>query len=416
MGLGSLRLGILALLFGYVMSQFYRACLAVLTPVLDSEIGANAADLSLASGLWFLTFAVMQFPVGWSLDRFGPRLTASVLLAFGGGGGAAIFALATEPLHVQIAMGFIGIGCAPVLMASYFIFARAFPAAMFATLGGTLIGIGTMGNLASAAPLALAAQAFGWRESLWVLAAITFVIAAAIWTFVIDPAAPEEAGDEKTDGQKTDGQKTGVTAGAKADGFITIFKIPALWFIAPLMFFSYASAAGLRGLWAGPYMQDIFNQDASGIGFVTLAMGAGMSVGSFIYAPLDRFFGTRKWVILGGNIGTLIALALLALLPNVTLTGATILLTLVGVFGMSYPIMMAHGRSFIPPHLIGRGVSMLNLCSIAGVGTMQALSASAYEFGANGGVAAGFQALFLFFAIPLFVSSCLYLFSEDRID
>lgn len=402
MGLGSLRLGILALLFGYVMSQFYRACLAVLTPVLDSEIGANAADLSLASGLWFLTFAVMQFPVGWSLDRFGPRLTASVLLAIGGGGGAAIFAVATEPLHVQIAMSFIGVGCAPVLMASYFIFARSFPAAMFATLGGTLIGIGTMGNLASAAPLALAAEAFGWRESLWALALITFAIAAAIWAFVIDPAAPEQTDDQK--------------AGASSGGFITIFKIPALWFIAPLMFFSYASAAGLRGLWAGPYMQEVFFQDASGIGFVTLAMGAGMSVGSFIYAPLDRFFGTRKWVILGGNIGTLIALTLLALLPNVTLTGATILLTLVGVFGMSYPIMMAHGRSFIPPHLMGRGVSMLNLASIAGVGTMQALSASAYEFGASGGVAAGFQALFLFFAIPLFFASCIYVFSEDRID
>ena len=137
MTLGSMRLGFLALLFGYVMSQFYRACLAVLTPVLDTEIGASASDLSLASGLWFLTFAVMQFPVGWSLDKFGPRLTASAMLAFGGGGGAAIFAVATSPLHVQIAMGFIGIGCAPVLMASFYIFSRAFPAAMFATLGGT---------------------------------------------------------------------------------------------------------------------------------------------------------------------------------------------------------------------------------------------------------------------------------------
>ena len=400
MRFSSLRLGLLALLFGYVMSQFYRACLAVLTPVLNNEIGATAADLSLASGLWFLTFALMQFPVGWSLDKFGPRLTASVLLAIGGGGGAAIFAIATNPFHVQIAMSFIGIGCAPVLMASYFILARSFPPALFATIGGALIGIGTMGNLASAAPLALAAEAFGWRESLWALCAITLTIAFAIWLFV----GKTEASDQEQDGQEA------------SDGFLTIFKISALWFIAPLMFFSYAAAAGLRGLWAGPYMQDIFAQDASGIGFVTLAMGAGMSVGSFIYGPLDRFFGTRKWVILGGNFGTLLSLLGLALLPNLSLIGATSLLTLVGVFGMSYPLMMAHGRSFIPAHLTGRGVSMLNLCSIAGVGTMQALSASAFDYGAVHSMVAGYQALFLFFAVPLALSSCVYLFSQDNMD
>ena len=408
MQLGAMRLGIIALLFGYVMSQFYRACLAVLTPVLETEIGASATDLSLASGLWFLTFAVMQFPVGWSLDKFGPRLTASILLIIGGGGGAAIFAIATTPLHIQIAMSFIGVGCAPVLMASYFIFARAFPAAMFATLGGTLIGIGTLGNLASAAPLAMAAAAFGWRESLWALCAITVLVAAAIWIFVSDPKAPNsDDGAQATDNAAGDD---------KAGGFFTIFKIRALWLVAPLLFFSYAAAAGLRGLWAGPYMQEIFQLDSSGIGLVTLAMGAGMSVGSFLYGPLDRIFKTRKWVIIAGNAGTLFSLTGLAFWPNLSVTGATILLSLVGVFGMSYPLMMAHGRSFVPSHLIGRGVSMLNLCSIAGVGSMQALSANAYRWGASSSVAEGYQTLFLFFALPLFVASLIYAFSQDRLD
>ena len=402
MQLGAMRLGIIALLFGYIMSQFYRACLAVLTPVLETEIGASATDLSFASGLWFLTFAVMQFPVGWSLDKYGPRLTASVMLMIGGGGGAAIFAVATSPLHVQIAMAFIGIGCAPVLMASYFIFARAFPAAMFATLGGTLIGIGTMGNLASAAPLAMAASAFGWRESLWALTFITAIIAASIWFFVKDPEAPKSnAEDDAHNG---------------TDGFITIFKIPALWLIAPLLFFSYASAAGLRGLWAGPYMQQIFQLDSSGIGLVTLAMGAGMSVGSFLYGPLDRIFKTRKWVIIVGNAGTFLSLIGLSFWPNLGVTTATILLSLVGVFGMSYPLMMAHGRSFIPQHLTGRGVSMLNLCSIAGVGSMQALSSIAYRWGAEQNIETGYQALFLFFALPLFLSLLIYVFSQDRLD
>ncbi|NCM98068.1 MAG: MFS transporter, partial [Rhodobacterales bacterium] len=74
-----MRVGIACLVLAYVLSQFFRACLAVLTPVLQADLGASAADLASASGLWFLTFAAMQLPVGWALDRVGPRLTTALL-------------------------------------------------------------------------------------------------------------------------------------------------------------------------------------------------------------------------------------------------------------------------------------------------------------------------------------------------
>ncbi len=119
-----MRLDIFVLILGYVLSQFYRAFLAVLAPVLGRELGVTASDLALSSGLWFFSFAVMQIPVGIALDRIGPRATASVLLALGGAGGAMVFALAEGPVAIHVAMVMIGVGCSPVLMASYFIFAR----------------------------------------------------------------------------------------------------------------------------------------------------------------------------------------------------------------------------------------------------------------------------------------------------
>ena len=77
--------GIVALLLAYVLSQFYRAFLAVLTPILKADLGVTAADLASASGWWFLAFAAMQIPIGSALDRIGPRLTAGVLMAMGPG-------------------------------------------------------------------------------------------------------------------------------------------------------------------------------------------------------------------------------------------------------------------------------------------------------------------------------------------
>ena len=81
--------GLILLCCAYVLSQFFRAFLAVLSTVLQQDVGAGPDDLAVASGLWFLTFAAMQIPIGWALDKFGPRRTASSLLLIGGGGGEA---------------------------------------------------------------------------------------------------------------------------------------------------------------------------------------------------------------------------------------------------------------------------------------------------------------------------------------
>src|SRR5690606_31680059 len=92
-------------------------------------------------------------------------------------------------------------------------------------------------------------------------------------------------------------------------------RMPVLWAIMPLMALSYAPSLGIRGLWAGPYLADVYDADTLLIGRVTLFMAFGMVVGAFAYGPLDTFFGTRKWVGVVGNVISLTALGLLAAYP-----------------------------------------------------------------------------------------------------
>lgn len=392
-----MRLGLILLCAGYVLSQFFRAFLAVLSRVLEQDVGAGPEDLAFASGLWFLTFAAAQIPVGAALDRIGPRRTAAVILAIGGGGGAALFAMATTPLHIWVAMGLIGVGCSPVLMASYFIFARMFPAAMFATLGAVMIGVGSLGNLAGSAPLAWAIGAFGWRETIWGLAALSLILSVGIWLTVQDP--PRIISETK-------------------GSVLDILKTPALWVLFPLLMVNYAPAAGLRGLWIGPYMVDVHGATEALVGTATLVMGVAMIVGSFLYGPLDRILGTRKWVIFGGNALSCLALACLALWPQPGFVTAIVLFAMVGIFGMSFPLIMAHCRSFVPPHLAGRGITLMNLISIGGVGLMQVATGPLYRAVADPAAPAGqpYSVLFGFFALLILVGLIVYAFSRDRLD
>ena len=114
----------------------------------------------------------------------------------------------------------------------------------------------------------------------------------------------------------------------------------------------------MRGLWAGPYLAEVYGLDPAAIGRAVLAMGVAIVVGNLAYGPLDRLLGTRKGALLVGNLLLAAALFGLAAWPAAGLAPAVALLCAVGFFGASYPLLMAHGRSFFPPHLTGRAVSL----------------------------------------------------------
>jgi MFS family permease len=387
-----MRVGIAALILAYVLSQFYRAFLAVLTPVLTRDLGVTAAELASASGWWFLAFAAMQIPIGASLDRVGPRLTSGLLLAVGAGG-AVLFATATGALQIKLAMALIGIGCAPVLMASYFIFARSYSPAVFGTLAALTLGVGTLGNVAASLPLSWAVAAFGWRETVLGIAALTGAVALAILFLVRDPERLE---------------------GARDGSLLELLKMPVLWPILAMMVVCYAPIAGLRGLWIGPYFADVHGAGQLEIGEISLWMGLAMVAGNFAYGPLDRWLGRRKWVIFWGNALTLACLVSLWWFAAAPPAVATALLVAAGFFGATFAIVLAHGRAFVPPHLMGRGVTLLNLFGIAPIGIAQIVTGRIHAATEPVPPAAPYEAVFLFFAVATAIGLVIYLWSRDR--
>lgn len=385
--------GIVFLVLAYVMSQFYRAFLAVMAPALGADIGAGPEDLAFASGLWFLVFAAMQIPVGESLDRIGPRRTASVLFALGGGGGAVVFAMATSPMHINIAMMLIGVGCSPVLMASYYIFARAYSPTVFATLAGVTLGIGTIGNIGSALPLTLAVEGFGWRGTMWALAAVSLFIAGMAAVFVRDPE---------------------MSQAERKGSVLDLLRMPVLWPILIMMTVSYLPVAGLRGLWVGPYLTEVFAASDETIGIVTLVMSIAMVAGNFLFGPMDRLIPSRKAIVLGGNLMGVVFIGLLFGFAESSVVLITVFLVGIGVSGGTFVVIIAHARTFFPDHLTGRGVTLMNLFGMGGTGVLQSLSGRIYkDVSVGADPVTTYQWLFGFFGLCLLLGCLAYAFSRD---
>ncbi len=115
-----------------------------------------------------------------------------------------------------------------------------------------------------------------------------------------------------------------------------------------------------------------------------------------------------------GNVISVAVLAWLALYPLTAIGPVTAALVIAGLAGSSYGLLMAHARAFLPPHLTGRGVTLMNFFSIGGVGAMQFLTGGVVTAAAvPGDPVAAYQALFAFYAVMLGLAVLVYLFCRD---
>ena len=143
-----------------------------------------------------------------------------------------------------------------------------------------------------------------------------------------------------------------------------------------------------------------------------------MIMGSLVYGPADRILGTRKWVnLFAVTASGLICLTLTLHVPD-SFWLAVALFCAVGFLLGNYPVIMAHGRAFFPPHLVGRGVTMINLCGIGGAGVAQIITGRIYD-GAVAGASIpsdAFVPVFLFYTVMQGVGVAAYIFVRDRTD
>jgi hypothetical protein len=133
---------------------------------------------------------------------------------------------------------------------------------------------------------------------------------------------------------------------------------------------------------------------------------------------MDQIFGTRKWIIFIGSSICVAAIVGLALIEEITFSFSVSLFCVLGFFGMSYPLMIAHGRSFSPEHLTGRCVTLLNMFAIGGAGLFQFLSGQLFRLTleTEGSTSTAYTTIFLFYASSLFIGLVLYLKAKDRLD
>jgi predicted MFS family arabinose efflux permease len=348
---GARLIGMLAAMT--VLSQFYRISGGVIAPELMRDLELTPGALGTANGAFFMALAVLQLPCGMLFDRFGPRRTIAFLTVVAVVGALA-HAAATSALSLIVARALLGVGCAGSFMGAVVLTSRWYPGEHMTTVMSWVFALSNVGTLIGATPLAWASDTVGWRMAFVFMAAATAIVGVVFFFVVRD----------RPDGRPFEGN--GESLGEIVRGIVEVMRTKGLPRILAIHTFAYASMLTVLGLWASPYLHDVYGMGTVGRGNVLLAMGIGQVLGILCYGPLDRLFNSRKTVIIGGALLTLAVLAGLAIptaLPLELAVGLLVALCFVTSYGI---VIVAHGRSLYPDHLAGRGVTVVNLAQVTG--------------------------------------------------
>ena len=383
----------------YLVSQFLRNSVGVIAPDLAREIGLSAAEIGLLSSAFFFSFAAAQIPLGIALDRYGPRrcmlLCAAVALL-----GTVLFAMATTLTGLVTARILMGLGSSCYLMAPLALYARRFPPERFTLLAGIQIGIGTVGTLFVTAPLAWASASIGWRATFLVVAGL--VVAGALLVAIV---VREDAADQTESGRRE-------TLRESMRGVLEVTRMPSFARVFAMNVISYSSYVLIVGLWGGPFLSDVYGYGLTARGDLLMLPAISHIIGVVAWGHAERYFGAYKPLVLAGALATAAAFGVLALLGKPEPRVLAVWLAVFGFLPAFLPVLIAHGRSFLPPHLVGRGMTLFNIGTMGGTFVVQLVSGALIDlFPAQGGAYPldAYRLVFAAQAVAIVVASAAYL-------
>ena len=342
--------------FGYFLSCLLRAITATLSPVLTLEFDLMAADLGLLAGGYFLGFACMQIPIGFLLDKFGPKkiVASFLLIAFIG---TVSFALAQSFSGLLASRILIGVGVSACLMAPLTGYRIWFAKNQQQRANSWMLMIASLGFLSSTLPVQLLLPTLGWRWMFGGIAALILVSIVLMLAFI-----------PKWDHQKDESLDSSSRLGSFAD----VWKNKFFTSVIPMGLLNYGGLMAIQTLWAGPWMTRVAGysplESATGLFWINITMLVSFFLwGYFLPKITNLGFSAFKILKLGLPLSFLVMLTIILLGPKAG-TFYIALFILSSIF-LSV-IQPAVGLSF-QSHLAGKVLTSFNLLIFLGTFIMQ---------------------------------------------
>jgi predicted MFS family arabinose efflux permease len=340
--------------FGHYLSLLLRNVNSLLARDLAGSLSLSPGQLGLLTSVFFLSYALVQLPVGIALDRYGPRKVQLVLLLVAAAG-ALLFAKGVSFAQLVLARALIGLGLGACFMSAVKVISTWISPGKVPSVHGYLIAVGGLGSASATTPVRMALEHTDWRGLFVALAALTAFAGILIWM-----VAPREA---QVRHAKMPTMKS----------VLDVYREPAFRKTISLILIPHTIFFGIQGLWIGRWLTDVARFSDAAVAYLLY-----LSMAAVVFGAIAVGIGTERAArrgikpldLAGFGVAAFVGVQCMIVLnyaPSYQLLA--VLFTLVGtVTGMEYAIV----AQTVPRELTGRASTCLNLLIFVGAFLVQA--------------------------------------------
>ncbi|MBN8982427.1 MAG: MFS transporter [Rhizobiales bacterium] len=350
-------LQLLALFGAYILSNVFRTLPAIMAPDITEEF-----SLSLQSAGYFLVafnlaFGGMQLFVGVAIDRFQPMRTVAVLLACTGAG-SMISVIAPNFMTLVVCQILIGVGCSAIFLATLVFISSHFASTKFARLSGLALGLGGIGMMLTASPLALIVDAWSWRGAFVVISLLALILTAVCFLLRDERASATRPSETLIESFSL------LVLLLRRRGTLGILFMGAV---------GYAAMIAVRGFWIVPLLTKRHGLSLVDSAHVVLLLSVGMTLSPLIYGWVDPGDVRRRRLILVSALTMAIAIFALGSELSESFPATIIAIVAIGAVSGFTILQYADVRYSFEPQVIGRALSLLNMSVFLGAAIVQML-------------------------------------------
>jgi predicted MFS family arabinose efflux permease len=340
--------------FGHYLSLLLRNVNSLLARDLVGSLALSPGQLGLLTSAFFLSYALVQLPVGIALDRYGPRKVQLVLMLVAAAG-ALLFAKGQSFTQLVFARALIGVGLGACFMSAVKMISTWIAPGKVPSVQGYLLAVGGLGSASATMPVRMALEHTDWRGLFVALAALTACAGLLIW-MVTPRDAPVRSAKVPT-----------------LKSVLDVYRDPAFRKTISLILIPHTIFFGIQGLWIGRWLTDVARFSDAAVAYLLY-----MSMAAVIFGAIAVGIGT-EWAarrgikpldLAGVGVAVFVGVQFMMVLnyaPSYQLLA--VLFTLVGtITGMEYAIV----AQTVPRELTGRASTCLNLLIFIGAFLVQA--------------------------------------------
>ena len=359
----------------FALAFVHRVAPSVMTTEWMRDFAVGGAALGALSGWYFYAYASIQIPVGMLNDHFGPRKLMSMAVAVCALGSFG-FAMSESVLAASFFRAVVGASVAFAFVGTLTIAGYWFAPARFAMLAGIVQSVGMLGAVLGQAPLRHLVEKFGWRTVIGSLGIVS--LALAVLLFYIVPRRPRSAPNQPQ--HETPSTFAGVVA---------VIANPQSWACAGIGFGMASIMLAFAGLWAVPWLRDIYGYIDSTAATVASMLFLGWAIGAPVMGWLSDHTGKRKPVMLIGIICNTLIFAVVLFAGFSTPLMMAFWFFILGISGSMMTVAFGSMREVNSPRHNATAMGLVNMCVVGSGAVMQPVIGGLLDLGWDGRIVEG---------------------------